>query len=59
MEKIKTVIRKFLWFDITPRKELYNELNECYEKITSLNKTINDLRVEISKMMYHDDSTSY
>lgn len=31
MSWIKTKIRKFLWFDITPRTELYDELNSVYQ----------------------------
>lgn len=34
----KTIIRNFLWFDITPRKELYAELNNCYETINEYDK---------------------
>lgn len=31
MSWIKTKIRKFLWFDFTPRQELYDELNLVYQ----------------------------
>ena len=49
MSWIKTKIRKFLWFDITPRHELYDELNLVYltsnqraSKILELEGTIDD-----------------
>ena len=32
---MKTQIKKFLWFDITPRKHLYDELNDCYRTISN------------------------
>lgn len=44
MNLFKTIIKKFLWFDITPRKHLYNELNECYKKIEELNSVIVSLK---------------
>lgn len=44
MNLFKTIIKKFLWFDITPRKHLYNELNECYEQIEELNSVIVSLK---------------
>lgn len=36
---MKTQIKKFLWFDITPRECLYNELNECYRIISNNRKS--------------------
>lgn len=36
---MKTQIKKFLWFDITPRECLYNELNECYRTISNNRKS--------------------
>ena len=35
---MKTQIKKFLWFDITPRKHLYDELDECYRTISNNRK---------------------
>jgi chromosome segregation ATPase len=56
MNLFKTIIRKFLWFDITPRKELYAELNECYEKVNKyfkdayeLEKKVESLKEELEK----------
>lgn len=43
MNLFKTVVRKFLWFDITPRKELYVELNSCYDKINNQNRELKEL----------------
>ena len=43
-----TKIRKFLWFDITPRRELYAELNQCYEKIKKQNKEL----FEVENQLY-------
>lgn len=36
---MKTQIKKFLWFDITPRKHLYDELDECYRTISNNRKS--------------------
>ena len=47
MYLFKTPIRKFLWFDITPRKDLYAELNECYTRINSLFKETYKLKQDI------------
>ena len=41
---IKTIIRKFLGIDFTPRKHLYNELNECYFEISKLREEIKEER---------------
>ena len=47
MSPIKTKIRKFLWFDITPRRELYAELKDCYGTINCQSETINDYDNEL------------
>ena len=42
---IKTIIRKFLGIDFTPRKHLYAELNECYAEISRLLVSVDNERV--------------
>lgn len=37
---MKTQIKKFLWFDITPRKELYKEIADCENSIKTLSDTV-------------------
>ena len=37
---MKTQIKKFLWFDITPRKELYKEIDDCEKSIKTLSDTV-------------------
>lgn len=37
---MKTQIKKFLWFDITPRKELYKEIDDCEKSNKTLSDTI-------------------
>ena len=41
---IKTIIRKFLGIDFTPRKQLYAELNECYAEISRLLVSVDNER---------------
>jgi len=41
---IKTIIRKFLGIDVTPRKQLYAELNECYAEISRLLVSVDNER---------------
>lgn len=50
---MKTKIKKFLWFDITPRKELYNEIDSCYieihkisDKLSAIQESVNILKEE-------------
>ena len=38
--------KKFLWFDITPRKNLYDEIDRCYERIEYLVAKVNKLKDE-------------
>lgn len=42
---IKTIIRKFLGIDFTPRKQLYAELNECYTEISKLLVSVDNERM--------------
>lgn len=37
---MKTQIKKFLWFDITPRKELYKKIDDCEKSNKTLSDTI-------------------
>ena len=46
---MKTKIRKFLWFDITPRKELYAEIGSCYETIKQQNKELYDTENQLNE----------
>lgn len=45
---MKTKIKKILWFDITPRKSLYKELDECYEIINNQVHKIHQLGQDLS-----------
>jgi chromosome segregation ATPase len=45
---MKTQIKKFLWFDITPRKELYNEIDECYAEIAKIVKKLSALQESLA-----------
>jgi chromosome segregation ATPase len=46
---MKTQIKKFLWFDITPRKELYKEIDDCEKSIKTLSDTVALLKKQMNE----------
>lgn len=56
MGTIKTVIRKFLWFDITPRKELYAEIETTNALLTEAQEREKKLRSDLSAEKFRADT---
>lgn len=46
---MKTKKRMFLWFDITPRKELYAEIDSCYETMKQQSKVLYDTENQLNE----------